>query len=207
MQQELSALQCDALREMGNIGSGHAATALSKLLNETVMLDIPKVRIMTVEELAKDMSKQESDPVMVGVFQKIYGKVNGSILITLPREHAFKLVDIMASRSKGETKFLGIMEVSILEEVGNILTGSYLTALSNLTGLVLLPSVPTAVVDAHSDLLDRALSNSEGKATRAILIETGMSVLMLDLLGSVYLFPTAESVQVIFDSLGLPEGM
>ena len=196
MQQELSALQCDALREMGNIGSGHAATALSKLLNETV---IPKVRIMTVEELAKDMSKQKSDPVMVGVFQKIYGKVNGSILITLPREHAFKLVDIMASRSKGETKFLGIMEVSILEEVGNILTGSYLTALSNLTGLVLLPSVPTAVVDALSSLLDRALSNSEGKATRAILIETGMSVLMLDLLGSVYLFPTAESVQVIFD--------
>lgn len=207
MQQELSALQSDALREMGNIGSGHAATALSKLLDETVMLDIPKVRILTVEELAKEMTVQKSDPVMVGIFQKIYGKVNGSILITLPREHAFKLVDIMASRSKGETKLLGIMEVSILEEVGNILTGSYLTALSNLTGLVLLPSVPTAVVDSLSSLLDRVMTNTEGKATRAILIETGMSVLMLDLLGCVYLFPTEESVQVIFDSLGLPEGM
>lgn len=207
MQQELSALQSDALREMGNIGSGHAATALSKLLNETVMLDIPKVRILTVEELANEMTVQKPDPVMVGIFQKIYGKVNGSILITLPREHSFKLVDIMANRSKGETKLLGIMEVSILEEVGNILTGSYLTALSNLTGLVLLPSVPTAVVDSLSSLLDRVMTNTEGKATRAILIETGMSVLMLDLLGCVYLFPTVESIQVIFDSLGLPEGM
>lgn len=208
MPQELSALQSDALREMGNIGSGHAATALSKLLNETVMVDIPRVKILSEADISRELTLKD-DQIMVGVFQKIYGRVNGSILITIQRDHAFKLVDIMASRSKGETKFLGLMEVSILEEVGNILTGSYLTALSNLTGLVLLPSVPTAVVDVLSSLIDRAVtaSGSDQQASKAILVETGMSVLMLDLLGSVYLFPTADSLQVIFESLGLPEGM
>lgn len=207
MQQELTPLQLDALREMGNIGTGHAATALSKLLNDTVMLEVPRVHLMPMDEIASRPSGGNGDPVMVGLFQKIYGKVTGSIMITLPRESAFKLVDIMASRSKGATKLLGSMEVSILEEVGNILTGSYLTALSNLTGLVLLPSVPTAVVDSLSSLLECAKNNNKGRASAAILIETGMSVAMLDFLGCVYLFPTHESLQILFDALGLPKGM
>ena len=142
---DLKELQLDALREVANIGAGHAATALSQMTNRTIMIDVPEVNVRQLEEVADLFGAP--DDVAAAVLMNVMGDLTGRTLVLIPKPSALVLCDILFRRAPGTTQQLGPMEESGLKEAGNILASAYLNALSDFMGMMLIPSVPSLVID------------------------------------------------------------
>jgi len=141
----LSLIQLDALKEIGNVGAGNSATALSQLINRKIDMTVPQIAIMPLGDVPDVVGG--ADAMVAGVFLRVYGPAPSSILFLLPRDSAFALVDMLMGREHGTTISLNAMDESALMEIGNILAGAYLNALSHFTKLTLLPSIPSLAID------------------------------------------------------------
>jgi chemotaxis protein CheC len=137
----LSELQRDALKEVGNIGAGHAATALSQLLNTTVKLSEPTIDVLKFRDLSTRVGY--ADRIVAALHMYVRGEAPGQMVVLFDREQAFDFVNVFIKRIIGDIQIFDSIVDSTLKELGNILAGSYLTALISLTGINLLPSVPT----------------------------------------------------------------
>ena len=136
----LSELQRDALKEVGNIGAGHAATALSQLLNTTVKLAEPTIDVLKFRDLSTRIGVDRS---VAALHMYIRGEAPGQMVVLFDREQAAEFVNVFIKRIIGDIQIFDSIIDSTLKELGNIIAGSYLTALISLTGINLLPSVPT----------------------------------------------------------------
>lgn len=136
----LSDLQRDALKEVGNIGAGHAATALSQLLNTTVKLAEPTIDVLKFRDLSTRIGVDRS---VAALHMYIRGEAPGQMVVLFDREQAAEFVNVFIKRIIGDIQIFDSIIDSTLKELGNIIAGSYLTALISLTGINLLPSVPT----------------------------------------------------------------
>ena len=137
----LSELQRDALKEVGNIGAGHAATALSQLLNTTVKLSEPTIDVLKYRDLSSRIGSPERPVAALHMY--IRGEAPGQMVVLFDREQAAEFVNVFIKRIIGDIQIFDSIIDSTLKELGNIIAGSYLTALISLTGVNLLPSVPT----------------------------------------------------------------
>jgi len=137
----LSELQRDALKEVGNIGAGHAATALSQLLNTTVKLSEPTIDVLKFRDLSNRIGSPERSVAALHMY--IRGEAPGQMVVLFDREQAAEFVNVFIKRIIGDIQIFDSIIDSTLKELGNIIAGSYLTALISLTGVNLLPSVPT----------------------------------------------------------------
>ena len=108
----LSPIQLDALREIGNVGAGNSATALSQIINKRIDMNVPKVALVPIESVPDLVGGP--DAIVVGVFLRIYGKAPGNVLFLLPQKSAFYLVDTLMGREHGTTKSLDFMDESAL---------------------------------------------------------------------------------------------
>jgi len=150
----LKAHQLDALREVANIGAGHAATALSQMTGGTIMISVPTINIARLEDVPPQISGPE-EPV-AAVLMNMLGDLTGRTLLVFPHPTAVRLSEIMLSRPRGGEFELSELEQSAIKEAGNILSGAYLNALSEFMGLMLLPSPPSLAVDMSSAVLTTA---------------------------------------------------
>ncbi|MBI4541387.1 MAG: chemotaxis protein CheC [Gemmatimonadetes bacterium] len=144
---ELKALELDALREVANIGAGHAATALSQLTRRRVMINVPEIRLGPFQDIPGLVDAGE---VTVAVVMKVFGDLTGRVLLAFGRGTVMRLVDCFMGLEPGRTQTLAEMEQSAIKEAGNILGGAYLNALSEFLGMILLPSVPALTLDLAS---------------------------------------------------------
>jgi chemotaxis protein CheC len=138
---ELNEIQKDALKEVGNIGAGHAATALSQLLNAKIHLTEPRIDVIKFRDLATRVGHENR--MVAALHMYIRGEAPGQIVVLLDREQAFDFVSKFLKRVIGEIQIFDSIADSTLKEIGNIIAGSYLSAINNLTGQNVLPSVPT----------------------------------------------------------------
>lgn len=137
----LSELQRDALKEVGNIGAGHAATALSQLLNTTVKLSEPTIEVLKFRDLSSRVGY--ADRSVAALHMYVRGEAPAQMVVLFDREQALEFVNVFIKRIIGDIQIFDSIVDSTLKELGNILAGAYLTALVSLTGINLLPSVPT----------------------------------------------------------------
>ena len=128
----LKALQLDALREVANIGAGHAATALSQMINSTIMISVPTINVSRLEEVPPQISEPE-EPV-AAVLMHMMGDLTGRTLLVFPKPTATRLAELMLRRPPGSSPELGEMEQSAIKEAGNILSSAYMNALSDFMG-------------------------------------------------------------------------
>lgn len=138
--------QIDALREIASVGSGHAATSLSELLSEKVMVRVPKVLLGSIKDVINKIAAPD-EPVW-SVFMYFLGDLTGRTLLIYPVKDAEYLLDLMAPDNKDED-----YRVSVMKEVSNILSCAYMNALGEMVGLLILPSVPGMVVDLAGAIL------------------------------------------------------
>ncbi|MFI5256722.1 MAG: chemotaxis protein CheC [Gemmatimonadales bacterium] len=150
----LKALQLDALREVANIGAGHAATALSQMINSTIMISVPTINVSRLEEVPPQVSAPE-EPV-AAVLMHMLGDLTGRTLLVFPKPTAVRLAELMLRRPHGSSEELGEMEQSAIKEAGNILSSAYMNALSDFMGMMLLPSPPSLAVDMSTAVLTTA---------------------------------------------------
>ena len=150
----LKALQLDALREVANIGAGHAATALSQMIGGTIMISVPTINVSRLEEVPPQISAPE-EPV-AAVLMHMLGDLTGRTLLVFPKPTAVRLAELMLHRPGGTSNELGEMEQSAIKEAGNIISSAYMNALSDFMGMMLLPSPPSLAVDMSTAVLTTA---------------------------------------------------
>jgi chemotaxis protein CheC len=201
---DLKAAQLDAMREVANIGAGHAATALSGMTNRKIMITVPRVYVRLVEEACDLMGP--ADSVVAAVLMHMMGDLTGRAMLLFPERAALTLCDFLFQRNMGETTELGVMEQSGLKETGNILASAYMNALSDFMGMMLIPSVPSLVIDQSGAVLTTAQVNFGHDRDYAFCVETSFRVAGSDepLAGHFLLLPDLASLRSIFDAIRLP---
>jgi chemotaxis protein CheC len=195
-------LQMDVLKEVGNIGAGHAATALSKLLDKQVDMMVPKVRMVPFEEIAESVGGIEQ--VVVAIFLRIEGETPGNMFFILTQESAKRLLKKIVGIEVEEEESYTEMELSALNEIGNILAGSYLTSLADFTNLNMQPTVPSLAIDMAGAILTYGLLQYGEMGDHALLIDTAFLEGKDEVEGHFFLIPDPESFDRIFAALGVP---
>lgn len=198
---KLSTAQLDALREIGNVGAGNSATALSQIINRRIDMTVPQVAILPLGDVPDVVGGP--DVMVVGVFLRVYGLAPGSVLFLLPYESAFYLIDMLMGKERGETKNLDFMDESALMEIGNILAGAYLNALSHFTNLTLLPSIPALAMDMAGAILSVVLVQLGQMGDHALVIETEFLSEDDGIKGHFFLIPDPGSLSTILSAVGV----
>lgn len=149
--------QLDALKEIGTIGGGSAATALSQLLCRKVYIKVPHVEILCLEELTGREFSVNPEDLGFAVTLKILGSLKGEMLVLFSHKNALLMVDILNQRKIGTTGIINLIEASALSESSHILCSAYLNAIGELLNLhQLIPLIPKTVVD-KMDRLNKVL--------------------------------------------------
>lgn len=196
----LNSMQIDVLKEIGNIGAGNAATALSKMISKRIDMDVPKVNILEFKDVAELVGGPEA--VVVGIYFKVTGDINGSIMFILDKNSARFLISLLMTL-EGTTDELSEMEISALQEVGNILAGAYLSSLSSLTGLKLIVSVPSLALDMAGAILSVPVILFGQVGDKVMLIETDFIEGSQHVKGNFFLIPDEDSFEILLKSLGV----
>jgi chemotaxis protein CheC len=187
--------QLDALRELANIGSGSAATALSLMLGRSVGLTVPEAHVLPLGEAVDTLGAPES--VVVGVALGVEGDLDATVLLLFPVDVAGTLCDLLGIDPGGD------LADSALGEIGNILGTSYINALSAMTGLVLRPTPPTTLVDMLAAIVATALAATAGDADLALVLDSELSLAGVACSLSFLLLPTAGGVGDLLARLGV----
>lgn len=199
---DLNNMHIDVLKEIGNIGAGNAATALAKMLNKKVDMDVPKVKILEFKDVNETLGGAEV--LIVGILLKVSGDLTGNMMFILEYGAAHVLVNMLLGQPvNAEHNEFSELEISALKEIGNILVGSYLSSLSSLTGLRILPSVPDLAIDMAGAILS-VPAIEFGKAGDTVLyIETAFSEGSQKVTGDFFLIPDLESYEILLNALGV----
>ncbi len=200
--QKLSEAERDALREIANIGAGHAATALSQMTGRKIMIDVPEVEVKRLEEAAELLGP--ADTIVAAVLMHMMGDLTGRTLLVLPERSARALCAILLRREDNGSAFTD-MQRSTVMETGNILCSAYLNALSDFMGMMLVPSVPALVVDQAGAVLTTAYLNFGHARDYVICVETSFRIAGSEdaVTGQFILMPDVASLTAIFDAIHL----
>jgi len=199
---DLEAIQLDALREVANMGAGHAATALSQMTKSRIMINVPKLQVARLEEVPELLG--QADEVVAAVLMHMLGDLTGRTLLIFPRNSAMRLSEILLHRPTGNSHVFGELEQSAIKEAGNILSAAYMNALSDFMGLMLLPSVPSLVIDLSAAVLTTAYTNFGHERDFVFCIQTEFSMDEdQSVQGHFLLLPDVESLQVILQQIRL----
>ncbi|MBO6179675.1 MAG: chemotaxis protein CheC [Selenomonadaceae bacterium] len=193
--------QMDALREIGNVGAGNSATALSQIINRRIDMNVPKVALVPIESVPDLVGGP--DTIVVGVFLRVYGKAPGNILFLLPQKSAFFLVDTLMGKTHGATDKLDFMDESALMEIGNILAGAYLNAFFTFTNISMLPSIPALAMDMAGAILNVVLVQLGQMGDTAMVIETEFLSEDDGINGHFFLVPDPGSLETIIKAVGV----
>lgn len=199
---ELEAAQLDALREVANMGAGHAATALSQMTDHRIMINVPRLQIARLDEVPELIGEPES--IVAAVLMHVLGDLTGRTLLILPRDSAGRLGEILLQREPGTLKVFGEIEQSALKEAGNVLCAAYMNALADFMGLMILPSVPSLVMDLCAAVLTTVYGELGHERDFVFSIETQFRMDNGEPVGGHFLLlPDIESLQVILRSIRL----
>lgn len=190
----------DILKELGNIGAGNATTALSMMLNRKIDMQVPKVALVGFDELSRIVGGEEA--LVAALYLFLEGSISGSMMFMMEEESAHYLVNSLMGRNMDEIQEFSEMDLSALHEIGNIIAGSYLSALSNLTNLTITASVPYLSIDMAASILSVPAIEFGKLGDKALLIQTHFGD-DLNISGYFLLIPELQSYNVIMKSLGL----
>jgi chemotaxis protein CheC len=193
----LKAIQLDALKEVANIGAGHAATALSQMIGGTIMISVPTINISRLEEIPPQVA--EPDEPVAAVLMHMLGDLTGRTMLVFPKQSALRLAELMLHRDSNTSDEFGEMEQSALKEAGNILSSAYMNALSEFMHLMLLPSPPSLAVDMSTAVLTTAYLQFSSQKDYVFCVESEFMMLNMSdkLRGFFLLLPDPASLQAL----------
>ena len=202
--EKLEDSQFDVLKEIGNIGAGNATTALATMLNIKVDMSVPNVALLPFVNISSFIGSEEQ--TVVGILLEIQGDIDGMMMFLFDMKSAHHLVNSLMMRDvhqdeNGMADF-SEMEMSALNEIGNIVSGSYLSALSGLTGMKMVSSVPALSIDMLGALLSVPAIEFGKYGDKLLMIQSEFGEDDF-VTGYFLLIPELESYDKILTSLGM----
>ena len=191
----------DVLKEIGNIGAGNATTAIANMLGLRIDMSVPEVAFLPVEDLGSAIGSE--DEIIVGILLGVEEDIDGSMMFLMDMPSAHHIVNKLMMRDDSYDEPFDEMDLSAIKEVGNIIAGSYLSALSGLTNLTIVPSVPFVAVDMAAAILSVPAVQFGIFGDNALMINTDFSD-DLGIKGHFILMPEEDSYAKILTALGVP---
>ena len=198
--EDVNSMYVDVLREIGNIGAGNATTAIANMLGLKIDMAVPRVQLLEVSKLGSFIC--EEDETIVGIFLEVQNDIEGSMMFLLNMDSAHYLVNKLMMRDLDYKEPFDEMDMSAMKEIGNIIAGSYLSALSSMTNLAIFPSVPYIAVDMAASILSVPAIQFGQYGENALLIETEIEA-DVAINGYFILMPEEDSYDRILSSLGI----
>jgi len=199
---EMSPFFQDAFQELGNIGTGNAATALSQMVGHSVQMSIPKVMVVPIEEVPELVGGIEQ--VVAGIFLEVYGDVPSKILLTFPHERLTVLTNLLMGAGMQDNmspKELEELKLSALKELGNILASAYLNALARFLNLEMLPSIPSLAIDSMGAILDTVLVEVSQKEQYSLMLKTEIIETEAKVSGNFFLIPESKALNKVTQAM------
>jgi chemotaxis protein CheC len=188
-------MQLDALRELANIGSGTAATALSSMLGRPIDVSVPSARALALAEAVEAVGPAEEQ--VTGVVLPVFGSLEAVVLLVFSPESATTLCELLGVDPESD------MAVSALSEIGNIVGCSYIGAFASMTGLELEPAPPATATDMLGAIVASVLAGAALETDVALVLDTDLIVEGAECSFGFLLVPTADGVDELLSRLGL----
>ena len=200
--EELSDLEFNVLKEISNIGTGNAATAISKMMGGQINIEVPIIKFLDFNELSEIIGGAENE--VIGILVTLSEDIDGMMMFVMDTHSATVVVNNLLQRDEEEDiTECNEMIQSALAEFGNIIAGSYLAAISKLTGLTCSPSVPALSLDMAGAILSVPAIEFGKVSDKVLLIQSVFSYKSKKAEGFFILVPTLQAFNIIFDKLGL----
>ncbi len=198
---EMDDMSKDMLREIANIGTGNAATALSTLLQRPVNIQVPQISFLEYDKVTESMGGPET--VMAGLLLMLHRDVNGMMILLMNEGFAQMAISTLLGQNFTNFTDLDEMSLSAMQEMGNIMAGSYVNAISLITGLTIDISPPDICVDMVGSILSVPAIHFANISDQAIFIEDSFSGNGAGEGSNILLIPEVESLDKILEKLGM----
>jgi len=198
---DLNDIHIDVLREIGNIGSGNAASALASMLARQVSISVPIVRILDYEQVVEELGGPEQ--MIVGLLLSLEGDVKGMIMFLLHQNFANMTLSALMGADVPEDAEMDEMAYSAIQEVANIMAASFVNAISEMTGLTINITVPSMCVDMLGAILSVPAIHYANISDKIVFIQDEFSSQDLHAPNHVLLIPDVESLGKIMTNLGI----
>lgn len=199
--EQLQDMHLDVLKEIGNIGSGNAASSLSELIQCNTDITVPSVKMLEFSEAVNFLGGPEN--VAIGMLVGIKGDITGMMLYILQHSFASKLTSTLFGTEIEDLTNMNEMETSFISEVGNIMAASYVNALSQLTGMMIDISVPNMTVDMVGAILSVPAVEFAQVGNKVLFIDDGFVIGDGEIKSNMILVPEMQSLETLFTRLGV----
>lgn len=200
---ELSNMQLDVLREIGNIGTGNAATSLSTMLQKAVNISVPAISVMDYREVTDLLGGPEN--MIVGILFTLKGDINGMMMFLLEKDFTHTVLNALLGQTLNDFTEIDDMAMSALQEIGNIMAASYVNAIAQLTSLTIDISVPSTSVDMAGAILSVPAICFGNISDHIILIQDSFNSTSENLVSHILLIPEVDSLENLMTHLGVAE--
>ena len=198
---DLDLMQLDALREIGNIGSGNAATALSATIGKPVNIEVPTVRILDINEAVEILGGPEK--LVAGILIKLEEGIRGAMMSIQSLEVVNLMLESLLGTTVESFEDLDEMQISAISEIGNILMGSYVNAISDMTGMAINLSVPGISVNMVGGMITVPMAMYCYEAEKIMMIEGNFTFEGTTHKNNLLLIPDVESLKRVLTKLGV----
>lgn len=199
--EEMNEMELDIIKEIGSIGNGNAATALSSLLSAEVKMPLPKVDILEFNEALRHLGNPED--VVAAILVEMSGDIQGIMLFILSKEFSDEIIFRVTGQPEVDFLNMGEIESSVLIEIGNIMISSYINALSSLTNVNVTLSVPQMAVNMLGGILSLPMAMLGLNSDRIMMITGKFKIEGKELDSDMLLLPDVESLNVLMRKLGV----
>jgi len=190
-----SELQLDALRELANIGSGTASTALSIMLGRSVDISVPTAEALPFADAVDAAGPAEQE--ITGIVLGIVGDMTGTVLLLVPPTDADAMCRMLGVEPSDE------LALSALGEIGNIIGTSYINALAAMTGMHIEPTPPATATDMLAAIVETVLAGQALSSDVALMLDSNLLVEGADCSISFLLVPDADGIEMVLARLGM----
>ena len=199
---ELDAMHLDVLREIGNIGSGNAATSLSSMLNTTVEIEVPTISLINYENVSQYLGGKDNE--VIGLALGLEADIEGVMLHVVQPRFASRIVNTFYPKEIETLEDINEMDLSAVKETSNITTAAYVNSMASMTNTFINITPPIEYLDTVENVLKHASNRFDAIGNQVIYIDENLYIGDTQIKSSMILILQIDSLKLLFDKLGIP---
>ena len=199
--EDLNDMQIDVLREVGNIGSGNATTALSSMVGKLIDIEVPSVKVLDFNDAIEAVGGPEK--VIAGLLIRINGDIDGMIMFLFEQNLISMIVSTFFGAEPQDIFSLSEAELSAINEMGNIMAGSYVNAIAQLAGLTIDVEPPSLTIDMLGAIMSVPAIEMGEMGDKLLFIDNNMKIDDTSIQSKMLLLPTIDSLDHLLEKLGV----
>lgn len=199
---ELDAMHLDVLREIGNIGSGNAATSLSSMLNATVEIEVPTISLVSYDNVSQYLGGKDRE--VIGLALGLEADIDGVMLHVVQPKFASRIINAFYPKEIQSLDDINEMDLSAIKETSNITTAAYVNSMATMTNTFINITPPTECLDTVENVLKFASNRFDAIGNQVIYIDENLYIGGTEIKSSMILILQMDSLKKLFDKLGIP---